>query len=72
MKSKPYKNNNGPVKSSREIALREQIEKRAREIWLATGCRHGDDLGHWLQAESEVLQGGREGDFGEQRSGGAK
>ena len=57
MKSKPYKNNNGPAKSSPELVLREQIEKRAHEIWLAAGCCHGDDVRHWLQAESEVLKG---------------
>jgi hypothetical protein len=39
-----------------ETGLREQIEKRAHEIWLASGCQHGDDLNHWLQAESEVLK----------------
>jgi hypothetical protein len=55
MKSKPHKNNNQPAQSP-DIALREQIEKRAHEIWLATGCPHGDDLSHWLQAESEVLK----------------
>jgi hypothetical protein len=58
MKSKPYKNNNGPAKSSPELVVREQIEKRAHEIWLAAGCCHGDDVGHWLQAEREVLKGG--------------
>jgi hypothetical protein len=37
--------------------LREQIEKRAHEIWLQAGCCHGDDVSHWLQAEKEVLKG---------------
>ena len=57
MKSKPYKNSNGLAKSSPAAVLREQIEKRAHEIWLATGCPHGDDLSHWLQAEREALKG---------------
>ena len=56
MKSKPSKNNNEPAKSSTELVLRHQIEKRAYEIWLAAGCCHGDDLSHWLQAESEALK----------------
>jgi hypothetical protein len=55
MKSKPYKNNNASTKSAPELVLRERIEKRAHEIWLAAGCSHGDDLSHWLQAETEVL-----------------
>jgi len=57
MKSKPYKNNNEPAKSSPGIVLRQQIEKRAHEIWLAAGCCDGDDVSHWLQAEKEVLKG---------------
>jgi len=68
MKSKPSKNNNGPAKSSPEIVLRDQIEKRAHGIWLAAGCPHGDDLSHWLQAERESLKGRGEGDRGERRS----
>ena len=57
MKSKPCKNNNGSAKSSPELVLREQIEKRAHEIWLIAGCSNGDDVSHWLQAEREVLKG---------------
>jgi hypothetical protein len=66
MKSKPSKYNNGPSKSSPEIVLREQIEKRAHEIWLAAGCPHGEDLGHWLQAEREA-QKGPAGEAGRER-----
>jgi hypothetical protein len=36
--------------------LREQIERRAYEIWLADGSRHGDDLSHWFRAEIEALE----------------
>ena len=57
MKSKRHKSNNGPAKSTPELVLRDQIEKRAHEIWLAAGCPHGDDLSHWLQAEREALKG---------------
>jgi DUF2934 family protein len=41
---------------STEVALREQIERRAYHLWLSVGGRHGEDLRHWLQAESEVLK----------------
>jgi len=68
MKSKPYKNNNGPAKSSPELVLREQIEKRAHEIWLAAGCCDGEDISHWVQAEREELKARGERAEGEQRS----
>jgi len=68
MKSKPSKNNNGtgPAQATPELVSRAQIEKRAHEIWLAAGCPHGDDLGHWLQAEREA-QKGRAGEAGRER-----
>ena len=56
MKSKSQKNNNGTLTSSTKADLREQIEKRAHEIWVAGGCRHGDHVKHWLHAEREVLK----------------
>ena len=68
MKSKPHKNNNGSAKSSQELGLREQIEKRAHEIWLAAGCCHGDDVYHWLLAEREVLKARGERSEGKRRS----
>ncbi len=68
MKSKRHKNNNGPSKSTTELVFRDQIEKRAHEIWLAAGCPHGDDRSHWLQAEREVLKARGERSEGEQRS----
>ena len=61
MKPKSHKNGNNPSKSPPEAGLREQIEKRAHEIWLASGCQQGDDLNHWLQAEREVLKGRDQG-----------
>ena len=68
MKSKPYNNNNEPAKSSPELVLREQIEKRAHEIWLAAGCCHGEDVNHWLLAEREVLKARGERSEGKRRS----
>jgi hypothetical protein len=37
------------------LSLHHQIEVRAHEIWLSTGAGHGNDVAHWIQAESEVL-----------------
>ena len=39
-----------------ELRPEEQIENRAYELWLTGGCRHGNDLGDWLEAEREVLE----------------
>jgi hypothetical protein len=55
MKTKQPKTNNETAKSSPGPDLHEKIEKRAYEIWLAGGGRHGDDRSHWFQAETEVL-----------------
>src|SRR5580700_9803376 len=38
------------------LKVQEQIERRARELWCAGGCRHGTALNDWLQAEREVLE----------------
>ncbi len=43
------------VKPAFDGELRDQIERRAHEIWLSSGCSHGNDIAHWLRAESEVL-----------------
>jgi len=56
MKTKPHRIGTGTAKSSPESNLREQIEKRAYEIWMVGGGRHGEDITHWLQAESEVRE----------------
>ena len=37
-------------------ALQKQIEIRAYALWLTGGCRYGNDLSDWLQAEREVLE----------------
>jgi len=33
-----------------------RIERRARELWYAGGCRPGTALNDWLQAEREILE----------------
>jgi hypothetical protein len=33
---------------------REQIARRAYEIWVKQGCCHGRDQQHWLDAESQL------------------
>jgi len=35
---------------------REQIARRAYEIWLEEGCPIGCAESHWLRAEADVLQ----------------
>jgi Protein of unknown function (DUF2934) len=42
--------------SGEHLGVQEQIERRARELWCAGGCRHGTALNDWLQAEREVLE----------------
>jgi hypothetical protein len=33
---------------------RNDLERRAHELYCDRGCEHGHDMDHWLQAESEV------------------
>lgn len=35
--------------------LNHKLSKRAYELFEQNGANHGDDLFHWLQAESEIL-----------------
>jgi Protein of unknown function (DUF2934) len=48
------------------ILTHEDIAKHAYEIYVATGCRHGQSEQNWLQAEQELknqqnwLQAGRD------------
>ena len=35
----------------------ERIRERAYEIWMTTGCRHGQADQHWFAAEQEILAG---------------
>ena len=36
--------------------LRPQIKARAYELWEAEGGGNGNALGHWFQAQNEVLE----------------
>jgi hypothetical protein len=55
MKNNPKRRANKPAETQALVPLREQIETRAYEIWIASGGAHGRDLEHWLQAETEIL-----------------
>lgn len=33
----------------------DRIRERAYEIWMATGCGHGQAEQHWFAAEQEIL-----------------
>ena len=56
MKPKKNKINIATAKLTCDPDSRLQIEKRAYEIWEAGGSRHGADIAHWLQAETELLE----------------
>ena len=32
-----------------------QVAARAYQLYLESGCQHGHDMDHWLQAEYELL-----------------
>ncbi|MHC5004377.1 MAG: DUF2934 domain-containing protein [Planctomycetota bacterium] len=36
---------------------REQIARRAYEIWMAAGCPDGQDQCHWFEAETQLMLG---------------
>jgi hypothetical protein len=38
------------------IPLREEIEARAHQIYLARGAEPGNELDDWLQAEREIME----------------
>ena len=38
-----------PVKITRE-----QIAKRAHDVWVKNGCKHGQDEQNWLEAERQL------------------
>jgi DUF2934 family protein len=54
--SKSDKNQTVGFTSGEHLGVQEQIERRARELWCAGGCRHDTTLNDWLQAEREVLE----------------
>lgn len=32
----------------------EQVSKRAHELWIKHGCKHGQDEQNWLEAEAQL------------------
>ena len=56
MKDNSNRKINRTVKTQGPATLREQIEIRAYQIWLASGGADGNALQHWLQAEAEILK----------------
>ena len=55
MKSKSQKPVGGFTSAAEEALLKEEIRREAHKLWQAGGCRHGEDLRHWLEAENAVL-----------------
>jgi len=55
MQSKSQKTSSGPAAAAEEELLKEEIQREAHKLWRAGGCRHGEDLSHWLAAENAVL-----------------
>ncbi len=51
-KKSPNRKTNGIFEAT---SLREQIETRAHEIYLARGAEAGHELDDWLQAEREIM-----------------
>lgn len=43
-----------PAAASAAKITREQIAKRAHEIWVKNGCKHGQDEQNWLEAERQL------------------
>ena len=41
---------------SKASPTRDQIAKKAYEIWLSKGCEHGHDQEHWIEAERQLRQ----------------
>ena len=56
MKNNSNRKTNKPAETQTPVSLRQQIETRAYQIWIASGRGDGSDLQHWLQAEAEILK----------------
>jgi DUF2934 family protein len=56
MKAKPNKNSGEGANPPHAPELRQKIEMRAYEIWVAGGRVDGNAVSHWLQAEKDVLR----------------
>jgi hypothetical protein len=49
-------NGGSQTHSSRSAAIPEyEIQRRAYELYLARGCKHGFDWDDWIRAEAEIL-----------------
>ncbi|MGD0073643.1 MAG: DUF2934 domain-containing protein [Candidatus Binataceae bacterium] len=46
--------------TSKKSSAREEIERRAYEIFVARGYAHGSDVQDWLQAERECIRTAKE------------
>jgi hypothetical protein len=44
-----------PLPEGLAPVINHQIRQRAYELWLARGCREGDDLQNWIDAEREIV-----------------
>ena len=62
MKKNSNRKTTNPPEMQFPVSLREQIETRAYEIWIASGGAHGSDRQHWLQAEEEILKASQDKD----------
>ena len=41
--------------AAKSVAItHDQIAKRAHEIWVKRGCKHGTDKQNWLEAEAQL------------------
>ena len=43
-----------PAATKTAKPTREQIARRAHEIWVKNGCKHGQDEQNWLEAERQL------------------
>ena len=42
--------------TNEKLPTREQVERRAGEIYVERGCQNGSELANWLEAEKELTQ----------------
>ena len=43
-----------PPSSTRGRVEPADVASRAYELWLESGCKHGNDQEHWFRAEQEL------------------
>jgi hypothetical protein len=54
-KSKKKSQPTAPLSTEDHARIEGEITIRAYELWQQSGCVHGNDKTHWLQAEREIL-----------------